>query len=72
MTFSLYGITDFQVQYWTGTAWALVPGGSISGNNAVWRQLTFPAITTDRIQVLVTGALASYSRIVEIEAWTAP
>ena len=31
--------------------------------------LTFPAIATDHIRVVVNGALASYSRIVEVEAW---
>ena len=70
MTFSLYGITDFEVQYWTGSAWAAVPGGSISGNNLVWRHLTFAALTTDRIRVYVTGSRDGvWSRIVEIEAW---
>ena len=29
MTFSLYGLTDFQVQYWTGAAWVTVPGGTV-------------------------------------------
>src|SRR5439155_655075 len=43
---------------------------TVTGNTAVWRQLTFPALTTDRIQVVVTDARAGYSRIVEIEAWT--
>ena len=38
MTFSLYGLTDFQVQYWTGTQWLTVPGGIVSGNNLVWRR----------------------------------
>jgi PKD repeat protein len=70
-TFSAYGITAFEVQYWTGSAWAAVPGGIVTGNNKVWRQFTFPAISTDRIRVLVTGALYNYSRITEIEAWTA-
>jgi hypothetical protein len=70
-TFSQYGITDFQVQYWTGTAWADVPGGNISGNNLVWRRLTFAPVSTDRIRVLVNSALSGYSRIVEVEAWTA-
>ena len=37
MTFGLYGVTDFQVQDWTGAAWATVPGGSIAGNRSVWR-----------------------------------
>jgi hypothetical protein len=70
MTFSSYGITDFEVEYWTGTVWTAVPGGTITGNNLVWRRITFTAITTDRIRVVVNGALAGYSRIVEIEAWT--
>ena len=69
MLFTAYGITNFDVLYWTGSAWAAVPGGSITGNRNVWTHLTFAEITTDRIRVVVTGALADYSRIVEIEAW---
>jgi RHS repeat-associated protein len=71
MTFTRYGITDFQVQYWNGSAWLDVPGGNIAGNNLVWRRLTFAPITTDRIRVVVNGALETYSRIIEVEAWTA-
>jgi hypothetical protein len=66
LTFSKYGITAFDVQYWDGSAWVTVPGGSITGNSLVWRTVTFPAVTTDRIRVLVNGALAGYSRITEI------
>ena len=70
-TFALYGITSFDVQYWTGSAWATVPGGSVTGNNLVWRTFSFPAITTDRIRVLVKGAKAyGFSFIVEIQAWS--
>lgn len=75
MTFSTYGITDFQVQYWNGSSWLDVPGGNITGNNLVWRRLTFPAISTSAIRVLVNAALAGFSRVVELEAWndgTAP
>jgi subtilisin family serine protease len=68
-TFSLYGVTDYEVQYWTGAAWQTVPGGSVAGNNKVRRRFTFPAVTTDRIRVFVSGALAGYSRITEIEAY---
>ena len=71
MTFSLYGITDFEVQYWTGTDWATVPGGRIAGNRSVWRRVTFPPLTTDRIRISVTAALGGSSRVVEVEAWTA-
>ena len=66
---TLYGITAFEVQYWNGSSWVDVPGGNVSGNNLVWRQFVFSAISTDRIRVLVNNALASYSRITEIEAW---
>lgn len=68
-TFTLYGAVDFDAQYWTGSEWLTVPGGHIVGNNHVWVQIRFPAITTDRIRVLVTASLYSLSRIVELEAW---
>jgi hypothetical protein len=68
MTFSLYGITDFQVQFWDGFAWINVPNGSISGNNLVWRKINFPTLTTSSIRIVVTGALNGYSRITEVEA----
>jgi hypothetical protein len=32
----------------------------------------FPSVTTDRVRVNVTSALGGYSRITELEAWTAP
>jgi hypothetical protein len=66
-TFKKYGVTDFQVQGWNGSAWVTL--GSVAGNNLVKRQVSFPATTTDRIRVNVTGALAGYSRITEFEAW---
>ena len=69
MTFTQYGIRDFDVQYWNGSGWQTIPGGSVTGNNLVWRQFTFAPVTTPRIRVLVNDALASYSRITEVEAW---
>ena len=79
MTFTKYGITAFDVQYCpagatcslTGTTgWVTVPGGSITGNNLVWRTVTLATpVTTDRIRVQVNASLAGYSRIVEIEAY---
>ena len=67
LTFNYYGITDFQVQSWNGSAWVTL--ASVAGNNLVKRQVNFAATTTDRIRVNVTGALGGYSRITEIEAW---
>jgi RHS repeat-associated protein len=67
-TFSLYGLVDFQVQYWNGSSWQTVPNGSVVGNNLVWKQIGFTPVTTDKIRVNVTKALNSWSRITEIEA----
>jgi hypothetical protein len=72
MQFSQYGITDFQVQYWTGATWTDVPNGNVTGNRNVWRQFTFSNISTSKIRVVVNNALGSYSRITEIEAYQAP
>lgn len=68
-TFSLYGVTAFQVQGWNGSAWVNL-GPAVSGNNLVKRPVSFPSYTTDRIRVNITAALDSYARVVEIEAWT--
>jgi serine protease len=70
LTFTQYGVTSFQVQSWNGSAW-VNQGAAVSGNNLVKRTVNFTAVSTDRIRVNITGALAGYSRITEIEAWTA-
>jgi PKD repeat protein len=68
MTFTQYGITDFTVQGSNGGgSWVTL--GTVSGNNLVKRTVNFSATTVDRIRINVTGALAGYSRITEIEAW---
>jgi Bacterial Ig-like domain (group 3) len=67
MTFSLYGLRDFSVQGWNGSAWVAL--GTVTGNTLIKRTVTFPAYTTSRIRVVVTNALANYARITEIEAW---
>ncbi len=67
---SVYNNINFDVQYWTGSSWAIVPGGSISGNNLVVRKITFSPVTTSRIRVVIYNALQNYSRIVEVEAWS--
>ena len=55
------------MQGWNGASWVTL--GSVAGNNLVKRTVNFAATTTDRIRVIVTGALRNYSRITEIEAW---
>jgi len=69
MTFSQYGIVDFQIQYWNGIGWQTVSGGSVTGNNKVWKKVNFSQITTNKIRVNVTNALNNYSRVTELEAW---
>jgi hypothetical protein len=67
MTFTQWGLTDFTVQGWNGTAWVTL--GTVSGNNLVKRTVNFTAYTTDRIRInAFTNALNAYSRITEVEA----
>jgi hypothetical protein len=58
------------VQYWTGSAWTAVPGGSVTGNNKVWKKVIFSPLTTAKIRVLINASADGYSRVVEVEAWT--
>ncbi len=71
MTFTQYGLTDFEVQYWNGSAWVTVSGGSVTGNDKVWRKFTFPAVSTSKVRVNITGGGGGRARVVELEAWQA-
>ena len=71
MTFSSYGLRNFEVQYWTGSAWAPIPGGTVTNNNLVWRQFMFAPLASSKIRVFVTAtADGAWSRIAEVEAYT--
>jgi hypothetical protein len=72
MTFTQFGLRDFDVQYWNGSAWQTIPGATVTGNDLVWRTFTFAPIATPRIRILITGAADSWSRIIEVEAWGTP
>jgi hypothetical protein len=67
MTFTLRGIRDFTVQGFDGSNWVAL--ATVSGNNLVKRSVTFTPFVTDRIRIVVTNALATWSRITEVEAW---
>jgi hypothetical protein len=69
MTFTLWGLRSFEVQYWNGSVWAPIPGASVANNNLVWRRFTFTPVTTTRIRVFIMAALNGSSRVVEVEAW---
>jgi hypothetical protein len=68
-TFSIYGITNFNVQYWNGSTWTTVPNGDVSNTNKVVTKIVFSPVSTTKIRVVINNAQASYSRIVEVEAW---
>ena len=69
MSASLYGLVDFDVQYWDGAQWVTLPGGSVRGNDRVLRTVSFQNITTTKIRVFVTNAREHFSRVVELEAY---
>ncbi len=64
----LYGIRDFDVQYFNGASWVTVPGGSVTGNDKAMRVFSFDNITTTKIRVVVNNGRAHFSRITEVEA----
>jgi RHS repeat-associated protein len=57
------------VQYWNNSSWVTVPGGSVTGNNKVWRKFTFSPVTTNKIRVLINSVPDAWSRVVEIQAF---
>jgi hypothetical protein len=66
-TISLYGITDYNIQYWNGSAYVTLV--TVSANNKVWRTHTFTAVPTTKIRINVTGRLGGATRLVELEAY---
>lgn len=67
------GIKTFEMQYWDGSSWVTVPGGSISNQNKIWYQFQFPPIFTQKIRCTITAVGdGSYSRVAEMEAWAGP
>ncbi|MCU1289140.1 MAG: type domain protein, partial [Acidobacteria bacterium] len=60
--------TDFEVQYWNGSSWTTVQNGKVA-NNKVLTKIVFPAVTTNRIRVVISSGQSGYSRLVEVEAW---
>ena len=70
MTFTRYGLTSFDVQAWNGANWVTL--ASVTGNNLIKRTVSFPAYVTDRIRIWITGSADGiWSRITEVEAWSA-
>jgi F5/8 type C domain len=68
-TFTQYGLTGFNIEYWTSSGWVSIPNASVSDNHYVWRKFTFQSVTTSQIRVVPTASSDGYSRITELEAW---
>jgi hypothetical protein len=69
MTGGLYVLQNFSLDYWTGSAWAAIPGAAVTANDKIWKQFTFPAILTTKIRLNVTATGDTFVRVVELEAW---
>lgn len=70
---TLYGLTDFDIEYFDGTTWRLVPGGQVRGNALAWVSRDFPALTAQAVRVRALRSPDGYARIAELEAFdTAP
>jgi hypothetical protein len=67
LTFVNFGVANFTVEQWNGSAWVTV--GTVTGNNLVKRTVTFAPVATSAIRVVITNALSGVSRLVEVEAW---
>lgn len=49
---SVAPISDFTLQYWTGSAWANIAGGAVTGNTSAARAITFTtAPTTSQVRL---------------------
>lgn len=60
---SIAPLSDFTLQYWTGTAWADIAGGVITGNTSAARVITFTtAPTTSQVRLTFNNASTSAVR----------
>jgi len=73
LEFKLYGLTDFNVEYWneSTSSWMRIPFGLVRDNKLVWNHFDFSKspITTSKIRVVCFAAPDSTGRIAELEAW---
>ena len=54
-------LASFSLQYWTGSAWANIPGATVAGNTQTQRQIVFTSpVTTTKVRLYsdVDGSIA--------------
>lgn len=67
---TVYGLTDFSLQYWNGSSFVNVPNGQVTANDLALRTLEIsPPLVTSKIRLWITAASGGRSRVVELEAW---
>jgi len=63
-------LADFVLQYWTGSGWATIPGGSVTGNTSGALVIPFTTpVTTTEVQLVFTNA--GVSAVQELEVFPA-
>ena len=69
MSFLNYGVTAFEIQYFDGANWLAVPNGTVTDNMKVWRRITFPAVTAEKIRIQINGSKSLHSLLIEVEVY---
>ncbi len=67
------GVKDpaaYQVQYWTGSAWADVTGQERSPACNDLNRVVFPSVTTSQVRLVLTNPPGAYVGVAELEAGT--
>jgi hypothetical protein len=50
-------LASFELQYWDGGAWQIIPGASVTGNSSAARVIPFTTpVTTTKVQLLFTNS----------------
>lgn len=65
-TFTFYGLTAFDIEYWDGADWKLLQ--AVTGNNKVWYQIEFSPLVTEKIRLHNCVGADGEARVVELEA----
>jgi hypothetical protein len=66
MAYTINYTSSFEVQYWNGSQWVNL--ASVTGNNKIWRNFTFPSVTTSKIRINLTSTTDTYAYLTEVEA----
>jgi len=64
-----FGIKDFNLEYWDGSAWAAL-GDAVVNNTSALKTVSFAAVTTDKVRLNVTASNDGlHSRVTEVQVF---